>query len=157
MVAQFSTGILAHFSISIYIRIRKHKDILMPNRNFSFLNFFSNFECILYDCVFNYLWLFYILGLLFKFPEHLPEIFVMGWIIRLFFSICAFGVIMLISERSREEWYLVRYLGLNTFYTGWFLRMTRLIAHTREIFFFSSYKDAWNPRKTSELAQMEGI
>lgn len=141
----------------VRFRIRKHKDILMPNRNFSFLNFFSNFECILYDCVFNYLWLFYILGLLFKFPEHLPEIFVMGWIIRLFFSICAFGVIMLISERSREEWYLVRYLGLNTFYTGWFLRMTRLIAHTREIFFFSSYKDAWNPRKTSELAQMEGI
>lgn len=141
----------------VRFRIRKHKDILMPDKNFSFLNFLSNFECILYDCVFNYVWLFYMLGLLFQFPDRLSEIFVMGWVIRLFFSMCAFGVIMLVTERPREEWHLVRYLGLSTFYTGWFLRITRLIAHTSEIFFFSSYKDRWNPKKTSELAQMEGI
>lgn len=141
----------------VRFRIRKHRDILLPNRNFSFLNFFSNLESILYDCVFNYIWVFYMLGLLFQFPDRLPEIFVMGWAIRLFFSLLAFGVILLVSERPREEWHLVRYLGLSTFYTGWFLRLTRLVAHTRELFFFSSYRDPWNPKKTSELAQVEGM
>jgi tRNA (cytidine/uridine-2'-O-)-methyltransferase len=27
----------------------------------------------------------------------------------------------------------------------------------KELFFFSSYKDPWNPKKTSDLAQVEGI
>ena len=42
-------------------------------------------------------------------------------------------------------------------YTGYFLRLARLMAHTQELFNFSSYKDPWNPRKTSEVAQSEGI
>ena len=31
------------------------------------------------------------------------------------------------------------------------------VKHTKELFFFSSYKDPWNPKKTSDLAQIEGI
>ncbi len=141
----------------IRFRVRKHMDILMPNKNFSYMNFFSNLECILYDCVFNYVWLFYIINLLISFPAHLPEIFIIGWIIRLCFSFVAFGVILMVSERAREEWHLVRYLWFSSFYTGYFLRISRLIAHTEEIFFFTSYKDKWNPKKTSELAQVEGV
>ncbi len=141
----------------IRFRIRKHKDILLPTKNFSWLNFFSNLECILYDCVFNFVWLFYIIQLLFSYPAHLPEIFIIGYIIRLCFSLIAFGVILMISERAREEWHLIRYLWLSTFYTGYFLRLSRLIAHTEELFFFTSYKDPWNPKKTSVPAQVEGL
>ncbi len=141
----------------IRFRIRKHMDILLPNKNFSYMNFFSNLECILYDCVFNYVWVLYIIGLLLEFPAHLPEILIIGWIIRLCFSFVAFGVILLVSERSRRELHLIRYLWLSSFYTGFFLRISRLVAHTEEIFFFTSYKDQWNPKKTSELAQVEGI
>lgn len=141
----------------IRFRVRKHRDILLPNKNFSFLNFLSNFECILYDCVFNYVWIVYLIDLFFQFPANLPEIFIIGWIIRLCFSIVAFGVIMMVTERPREEFHLAKYLVLNTFYTGYFLRFARLLAHTKELFFFSSYKDKWNPRKTSEWAQTEGL
>ena len=64
---------------------------------------------------------------------------------------------MLVTERPREERWLIKFVPLSTFYTGYFLRFARLVAHTKEIFFFSSYKDSWNPRKTSEIAQAEGI
>lgn len=42
-------------------------------------------------------------------------------------------------------------------YTGYFLRLARLSAHLQELFFHRSYKDTWNPEKTSRYAQLEGI
>ena len=141
----------------VRFRLRKHKDILLPTKNFSFLNFMSNLENVLYDFAFNYIWVFYIFTLLFNHTEHLWEILVIGWLIRLSFSLVAFAVILLVSERADEEWKLVRYLPFQTLYTGYFLRLTRLIAHTSELFFFTSYRDAWNPKKTSEVAQVEHL
>jgi hypothetical protein len=73
------------------------------------------------------------------------------------FSTVAFGVIMVVSERRSEEWWLLPYLLVSTFYTGYFLRIARLIAHTAELFFFQSYKDPWNPEKTSIYARLEGM
>lgn len=141
----------------IRFRLRKHMDILLPHKHFSFLNFISNTENLLYDCIFNYAWFFYIITLMFTHTDRLLEVFVVGYMIRYIFSLIAFGVIMMVSERANEEKNLLPYLFLNTFYTGYFLRLTRLLAHTKELFFFSSYKDPWNPRKTSDIAQVEGI
>ncbi len=139
----------------VRFRIRKHRDILMPTGNFDFFNFLSNMENIMYDCVFNYIWVIYIIGLLFTYTDRLLEIFLVGWLLRFFFSIIAFSVIMMVTERPRQEVRLAPYLPLVTFYTGYFLRITRLIGHTTEFFFFTSYHDSWNPRKTSIYAQLE--
>lgn len=139
----------------VRFRIRKHGDILLPTRNWSFLNWASNMESIFYDCICNYMWLFYIIGLLFNYTDRLLEILVVGWLIRLIFTFVAFGVIMLVTERPREELKLIKYLPLSTFYTGYFIRITRLIGYTSEFFFFNSFRDIWNPRKTSVWAQAE--
>ena len=139
----------------VRFRIRKHKDILLPNRNWRFINWASNMESIFFDCVCNYMWVFYIIGLMFTHTDRLLELFVMGWLIRFVFNLIAFGVVMMITERPREELHLIKYLPLSTFYTGYFLRLTRLIGYTSEFFFFNSYRDDWNPRKTSLWAQAE--
>lgn len=141
----------------IRFRLRKHKDILQPTRNFSFLNFFSNMENIVYDMILNYIWLIYIIVLFFNYTDHLVEILFVGWLIRCLFSFVALLTILCVSERRNEEWRLIKYLPLSTFYTGYFLRIARLFAHTMEIFFFSSYKDKWNPEKTSITARIENI
>lgn len=141
----------------VRFRIRKHKDILWSDRNFSFLNMLSNMENILYDFAFNYVWFFYIIMLFFMNVDRLWEIIVIGYLIRMAFAIIAFGVILIITERPREEAKLFPYVFITTFYTGYFLRITRLIAHTSELFFYSSYKDAWNPKKTSAVARTEGL
>lgn len=139
----------------VRFRLRKHLDILLPNRNWRFINWLSNMESIFYDCICNYMWFYYLIGLLFTYTERILEIMVVAWLIRLAFAIIAFGVVMLVTERRREEWFLVKYLPLSTFYTGYFLRITRLIGYTTEFFFFNSYRDKWNPRKTSIWAQAE--
>lgn len=139
----------------IRFRVRKHRDILLPNRNFSILNFLSNLENIFYDSVLNFIWLFYIINLVLTRNDHFFEIVLLGFFIRYCFSMLAFLIILIITERRREELYLFAYLPFVSIYNGYFLRFARLIAHTQELFFFSSYKDPWNPRKTSVCAQLE--
>lgn len=141
----------------VRFRLRKHKDMFLPYQNFSFLNMISNLEGIMYDFVFNFIWFFYIVVLILEHPDRIVEIFAVGYIIRFFFNLFAFCIIMLVSERPSEEKYLIKYVPLSTFYTGYFLRFARLTAHIKELFFFSSYKDPWNPHKTSEVAQVEQI
>jgi len=141
----------------VRFRLRKHRDVFMPYGNFSFSNMISNLEGIMYDFVFNFIWVVYVVILILEHPDKIVEIFAVGYIIRFFFNLIAFGIIMLVSERPAEERHLIKYVPLSTFYTGYFLRFARLTAHIKEIFFFSSYKDAWNPRKTSEVAQVERI
>lgn len=141
----------------VRFRLRKHIDIFLPTKNFSFSNMISNLENIVYDFGFNYVWFIYILSLIFMHPDRLLEIFAVGYIIRTIFGYIGFGIIQWVSERPKEERWLAGYVPLSTFYTGYFLRLARLLAHTKELFNFSSYKDPWNPRKTSEVAQSEGI
>ena len=117
----------------------------------------SNAENILYDCVFNYVWLFYLITLIFANTDRLLEILIVGWIIRFSFSVVAFIVMQCISERAREERKLGACWMLHTFYMGYFMRLVRLIGHTEELFFYTSYRDNWNPRKTSDFARMEGL
>lgn len=139
----------------VRFRIRKHRDILYPNRNWSLSNFISNMESIIYDCVFNYIWLFYFIGLIANFSNHIFEVMLLDFLIRLCLACVAFAVIMTVTERRREELFLIRFLPLTSLYTGYFMRIVRLLAHTKELFFFSSYKDPWNPEKTSRYAQLE--
>lgn len=141
----------------VRFRIRKHWDMLWSNKNFSFLNMLSNAENIVYDFALNYVWFFYIITLIFGNADRLMEIVIVGWLIRFSFSIVAFIVIQCVSERSREERILGSFLLLHTFYMGYFLRIARLVGHTEELFFYSSYKDKWNPGKVSAVARMEGL
>jgi len=141
----------------VRFRLRKHRDILMPTGNFTFSNLISNLEGIMYDFVFNFIWFFYVIVLILEHPDKIVEVFAVGYIIRFFFNLIAFSIIMLVSERSHDESYLIKYVPLSTFYTGYFLRVARLTAHIKELFFFSSYRDEWNPRKTSEVAHVERI
>ncbi len=141
----------------VRFRLRKHRDILLPYGNFSFTNLISNLEGIMYDFVFNFIWVVYFILLILEHPDRIAEIFAVGYIIRFFFNLIAFSIIMLVTERSAEERHLIKYVPLSTFYTGYFLRLARLTAHIKEIFFFSSYKDQWNPSKTSEVAHVESI
>ena len=89
--------------------------------------------------------------------DRIADVILVGWLIRLSFSIMAFFVMQMVSERSRQERRLGALLIFHTLDMGYFLRLARLVGHTVEIFFYSSYKDKWNPVKTSEVAFEEGL
>jgi hypothetical protein len=141
----------------VRFRLRKHADILLPTKNWSILNWLSNMESVVFDCFLNFLWLWYIIKLAITFNTHIIEVLALGYFIRVCFSQLAFILVLMVSERKKDVWFLYRYLPLMSPYTGYFLRIARLSAHLQEIFFRRSYKDAWNPEKTSRYAQLEGI
>ena len=141
----------------VRFRLRKHADILLPTKNWSILNWLSNMESVVFDCFLNFLWLWYIIKLAITFNTHIIEVLALGYFIRVCFSQLAFLLVLMVSERKKDVWFLYRYLPLMSPYTGYFLRIARLSAHLQEIFFRRSYKDAWNPEKTSRYAQLEGI
>lgn len=139
----------------VRFRIRKHADILLPNRNWTILNWLSNMESIMYDCVLNFLWIFYIIRLAVTFNTHIIEVLALGYFIRLCFAQLSFLLVMMVTERKKEEMFLYRFTPLMSPYTGYFLRIARSTAHIQELFFMKSYQDNWNPKKTSRYAQLE--
>lgn len=141
----------------VRFRIRKHRDIFRSDRNYKFINVLSNLDNILFDCLFNYVWCIYIITLCFAATDRFFDIMIVGWILRMSFSFMSFVVMQCISERSREERPRCAQLIFFTFYMGYFLRVCRLVGHTLEFFLYSSYQDNWNPRKTSVIAQAEGM
>jgi len=141
----------------VRFRLRKHLDVLLPNRNWNILNFLSNMENIFYDGILNFLWWFYIINIIFTFHASFLEIFVLGYILRTVINYIGWGLVRVVSERPHETYWFLRYLPLMPAYSGWFLRFARTTAQLGELFFFQSYKDNWNPYKTSRSAQLEKI
>ena len=141
----------------VRFRLRKHIDILLPTKNWSILNWLSNMESVVFDCVFNFLWLGYMIQLAITFNTHIVDVLLLGYFIRVCLSQLAFILVLLVTERKKTAWFLYRFMPLMSPYTGYFLRFARLEAHLQELFFRTSYKDEWNPKKTSRYAQLEGI
>lgn len=138
----------------IRFRIRKHFSVFVPDEHFSFMNLLASTESILYGVIFNILWYINLADQLINFPQQLVYIFPMVYLLYLCANLLQFFLIVAIG---REDFYkrllLLPYLPLIVFYNGFYLRIIRTIAHLSEIFFFTSYKDPWNPAKTSRHAR----
>lgn len=142
----------------IRFRIRKHRDVLYPNKHFKFSNFISFLENILYNLVLNLKWYIYFLDMIINFPHRLVFILVTNLFLYTFTNFFKFIVFSLFrTEKNTGIAYFISYLPLMVVYFGYFLRIVRSIAYIQEIFFKKSYKDPWNPSKTSAHAKQLGL
>ena len=141
----------------VRFRLRKHIDLLLPQGNFNFLNFFASFENIFFNLVMDFLWFFYIIGLIITNIDFFWHIFFFKMFLYVIKNFIQFSVAMGFSERKHEEWKLWVYLPLMFFYVGLFMRTVRTFAYVMELFWYSSYKDPWNPEKSSKKARDMGI
>lgn len=142
----------------IRFRLRKHKDIFIPDENFSILNFLSFLENIFFTIILNVKWYIYIIDVVINFPGILGMILVMNF----FLYTCSNAFKLLLfnffRERKNSPIYIYfPFIPLMVLYHGYFLRIVRSVAYIKEIFFKSSYKDEWNPEKTSAQAKQIGI
>lgn len=141
----------------IRFRVRKHKDVYVPHKNFDFKTFLSLSENVFYNVVLDILWWVYILDVIFNSFDTLRFILPMNITIYCLFSYVQMGSIYLFSERRKEELYLWPYVILMTLYTGTYLRIVRTAAYYKEFFFKRSFEDPWNPTKSSMQAKMNGL
>jgi cellulose synthase/poly-beta-1,6-N-acetylglucosamine synthase-like glycosyltransferase len=142
----------------IRFRLRKHSDVFFPHQNFSLTNFISFVENITYTLILNIKWYIYAGDMLFNFASLLPFIVLMNIFLYTGANMVKLLVFNLFRERSNAPFsYFLLYVPLMVFYHGYYLRIVRTIAYFKEFFFKESYKDPWNPAKTSIKAMEIGI
>ncbi len=142
----------------IRFRLRKHSDVFFPQQNFSLTNFISFVENITYTLILNIKWYVYASDMLFNFASLLPFIVLMNIFLYTGANMFKLMVFNLFRERTNSPFsYFILYVPLMVFYHGYYLRVVRTIAYIKEFFFKESYKDPWNPQKTSLKALEIGI
>jgi len=141
----------------IRFRLRKHKDILLPDRHFNVLNFIATFENVFFSVIMDFLWVFYMILLFVNFYDTYIYIILFKILMYSASTAIQLSVNLLISERRNWEKSIYFYIPLMWLYTGYYMRFVRTFAYIREIFGFSSYNDNWNPEKTSKMAKAYGL
>ncbi len=141
----------------VRFRLRKHRDVYVPDRNFTLANFVSFAENVLFAVILDLKWLIYITDILFNFPTLARYIIPANFLLYLLSNIVQFTMIMLVSERPRQEARLFFYLPLVPVYNGLYMRLVRTWGYASEWLFRSSYRDDWNPRKVSRRAEESGL
>lgn len=138
----------------IRFRLRKHKDVFYPNDSFRWSNFISFVENITYNLILNVKWYFYIADMLINFGSQLFFIVPLNILLYTANNFLKFLVFSPFRDRKNESVsYFMIYLPLMVFYFGYFLRIVRTTAYIQELFFKASYKDNWNPAKSSRHAK----
>jgi len=138
----------------IRFRVRKHKDVLFPNQAFKFANFIAFVENITYNLILNFKWYIYLIDMVVNFPSTILNIIITNILLYTFTNYLKFILYSLYRSRSNAPYsYFLIYIPGMVFYFGYYLRVVRTIAYLQEFFFKLSYKDPWNPEKTSVHAK----
>ncbi len=137
----------------IRFRMRKHRDVFVPNAHFNFSNMVSSLENIFYNVILNLKWLVYVVDILLNYSHILIYILLANLVLFSLANYAQFFCIMLLVREPREKHRFFWYMPAMVVYTGYYLRIVRTIAHYKEIFFMASYKDPWNPLKSSLKAK----
>jgi len=96
----------------IRFRLRKHRDVFLPNANFNFSNFFALFENIFFNLVLDVVWFFYIINIIVMNVDFLTFIIPLKIMLYGTASLLQFIVVLVISERWRQEFKLIIFIPL---------------------------------------------
>ena len=140
----------------VRFRLRKHLDVFYPHKGFKFGNFVGFVENIFYNLILNIKWYVYIIDMIINYPHMLWLIAPVNYLLYTVSGFIQQFTISKFSERAEEERHLFFYVPLMVIYVGYFLRLCNTFAYVRELFFKSSYRDPWNPQKSSYQAVKEG-
>ncbi len=134
----------------IRFRLRRHRDILMPDEHFNPLNFLTFLDNIWFNLIMTINFWIYMFDIFNNFLSYINIIFVVNYFLYLFTDIIQFVVALSVIPRSFKFFNLIIYIPLLPFYMGIYLRIIRTYAYFMEFFFKASYKDPWNPWKVSK-------
>ena len=140
----------------VRFRLRKHIDVFKPHQGFMVGTFVGFCENIFYNLILDIKWFIYIIDMLFNYGPWVQFILPFNIMLYMMTGLMQQFVIHNFSERSDDEKALWPYVPLMVFYVAGFLRLCRTMAYFREFFFRSSYRDPWNPQKSSYQAVKHG-
>jgi poly-beta-1,6-N-acetyl-D-glucosamine synthase len=141
----------------IRFRLKKHRNVFFPIHSFQFKLFMSFFENVFINFLLIIGSIYLLLDTitrsnLFRFDE-----FLLGLAVLISISMIKLVFVLYFLAAEKKEYHLVVYSPLMIVYYGFFVRFVSIIAAVDELFYKSSYQDAWNPSKTSAWAKHEGL
>ncbi len=141
----------------IRFRVRKHRDVLLPSKNFSVKNFIASADNIFFNLILDIKWWIYIAQVFIFGSSHIEVFFIINLVLYSIANLLEFiiAVVLLGPTMRKEEIRLVAFLPLMPLYTGMFLRSVRTYAYVMELFHRVSYTDKWNPWKVSRIARQD--
>ena len=137
----------------IRFRVRKHSDVWKPDRNFKINNFIAFFENLFFSLALDIVWVFYMFKIIIEDPQFLLIWFPFKYSIYLLMALAQFFFALAINKDKKNLLAALLYVPLYPFYMGYYMRIVRTISYIDEWFFYDSYKDPWNPPKTSRKAR----
>ncbi|WP_462267992.1 glycosyltransferase family 2 protein [Desulfobacter sp.] len=139
----------------VRFRVRKHGDILLPSKHFSFRNFLASADNIFFNLLVNFKWWIYIVQIFIFARSHIEVVFLINLVLYTIANLLEFCVaVALLSKTLRKrDLVLVVWIPLIPIYTGIFLRSVRTFAYIMEFLFKASFFDRWNPWKVSRVSQ----
>ncbi len=140
----------------VRFRLRKHLDVFMPHKGFRFSTFLGFCENIFYNLILDLKWYVYVIDMMFNYGGWVQYILPFNIFLYIVAGFLQQIVVHCFSERADEERKLWPYVPFMVFYIAGFLRLCRTMAYFREFFFRSSYRDPWNPQKSSYQAVENG-
>lgn len=141
----------------IRFRVRKHRDIWLPYQNFKIMNFVSFFENVFFSLFLDFLWFFYMFKIILSDPSFLLIWFPFKYTIYFLLNLGQYFFVIAVNQDKKYLLSKLIYIPLYPFYMGYYMRIVRTISYLDELFFYDSYKDVWNPLKTSKKAKEHGM
>ena len=145
----------------VRFRMRKHLDILLPSKSFSFKNFLSSFDNLLFNVLLNLKWWVYVIQLMIipAARENIEYIIFINYILYFTVNLIEYFIACLVYEKTlmKTDLLLIPFLPLMPIYTGVFIRIVRSYAYIMEFINKSSYSDPWNPWKVSKISKQEKL
>ena len=141
----------------IRFRVRKHADVWnVFDRNFNILNFWAFMDNVFFVLILDLTWVFYMFKILVENPTFLIYWFPFKYTIYFVLAMLQFIIALKIVRDRKSIIKRMIYVPLFPIYMGYYMRIVRTISYIDELFFFDSYKDVWNPQKTSKKAREHG-
>jgi hypothetical protein len=113
------------------------------------MNLWASADNIFYTVIANLIWYINAYDMAVNFNDKIAYIIVINFTLYAFANVFQFMVAVMMSEEKRKKMRLFPYVPLMVIYNGYYMRVIKTMAHLKEMFFWSSYNDAWNPPKSS--------
>jgi cellulose synthase/poly-beta-1,6-N-acetylglucosamine synthase-like glycosyltransferase len=139
-------------------RLKKHRNIFSVIDNFSFSNFFSFIEQVIFTILLDIIFFVYLFYIFLVFP------YLIGWyilfltyLIYVITTLFQFIMVLWISKYKKKDIKLGLYIPLMPIYFGYYRRIMRTYAYVRELLFKKSYDLPFIPKKISRRTKEMGI
>lgn len=125
----------------VSITIRKHKSIYNPfNAGFTWSNFLGGLDFIIFDFLFNVIFLFYPFYVYFLFNEYVLVILISVYLFYLGYIFLLYLIGFALSENRKTDLSLIWYIPLMPFYYNCLIRPVRIMSHFGELLFRYIYR-----------------